>query len=399
MQHDHLLKSQLPIRVLVVDDSAFMRKAISNMLCESSDFVIAGTAINGEDALRKVAAMDIDVMTLDIDMPGMDGLAVLEQVMAHHPLPVVIVSSLTEGGAAVTIRALELGAVDFIFKHLGGSSLKISEIRVPLQEKVRAAATARSKIQSGSRQPVVPRALRKATPPFPFSSKNANTGNPDSDGGMQVNLPGDPGVLIIGCSTGGPQALQVVLTLLPSTFPYPIVVAQHMPKFFTKPFAERLDQLCALEVAEAQEGDHLKPGRVLIAPGGQHLTLERRGHVVMTHVSDHPKHLPYRPSVDLLMESAAKLYGQKVVGLVMTGMGQDGLEGARAIKRAGGSVLAQDEASSIVYGMPKAVADHGIVDKVVSLQKISTEIQLWVKHQSRHDSADTVLVGLTTSHS
>ena len=399
MVNDHILKPHAPIRVLVVDDSAFMRKAISTMLSESPDFVIAGTAVNGEDALRKVAALDIDVMTLDIDMPGMDGLTVLEQVMAHHPLPVVMVSSLTEGGAAVTIRALELGAVDFIPKHVGGSSLKISEIREPLQEKVRAAATTRSKIQTRSKQSVIPGSLRQATPPFPFSSKSANAGKLASNGRAQMTVLGDPGVLIIGCSTGGPQALQSVLTLLPGTFPCPIVVAQHMPKFFTKPFAERLNQVCALEVLEAGEGDHLKPGRVLIAPGGQHLTLERRGSVVTTHVSDHPKHLPYRPSVDLLMESAAKLYGPKVVGLVMTGMGQDGLEGARAIKSAGGSVLAQDEATSIVYGMPKAVADHGCVDKVVSLQKIATEIQLWVKHQSTHDVADTVLVGLTTSHS
>jgi two-component system, chemotaxis family, protein-glutamate methylesterase/glutaminase len=399
MPNDHFLKSHLPIRVLVVDDSAFMRKAISTMLSEASDIVIVGTAINGEDALRKVATLDIDVMTLDIDMPGMDGLTVLERVMTEHPLPVVMVSSLTEGGAAITIRALELGAVDFIPKHLGGSSLKISEIREPLQEKVRAAAAARSKVQIGKRPSGIPGPLRGGAPPLRLSSKSAGAGRIDSRGGPQVSSPGDPGVIVIGCSTGGPQALQAVLTLFPETFPCPIVVAQHMPKFFTKPFADRLNQLCALEVMEAQEGDQLKPGRILIAPGGQHMTLEKKGNVVTTHVNDHPRHLPYRPSVDLLMESATKLYGQRVVGLVMTGMGQDGLEGARAIKKAGGSVMAQDEASSIVYGMPKAVADHGCVDKVVSLEKIAIEIQSWVKNLARHDLADNVLVGLTTSHS
>lgn len=385
-----------PIRVLVVDDSAFMRKAISNLLSESQEFVVVDTAKNGEDALRKVATLELDVMTLDIDMPGMDGLTVLEQVMKQHPLPVVIVSSLSEEGATVTIRALELGAIDFIPKHLGGSSLKISAIREPLQEKVRTAAKASNKIRT-SGAPHIPSGRSGFAPTVRSESSNAERGPWDPQSGQQKGDSGVTEVLIIGCSTGGPQALQSVLTKLPSTFPRPIVVAQHMPKFFTKPFAERMNQLCALEVQEAQEGDHVKPGIILIAPGGQHLTLEKRGMTVTTHVSDHPTELPYRPSVDLLMQSAAKIYGSKVMGLVMTGMGQDGLEGARAIKRAGGPVFAQDESSCIVYGMPKAVAENGCADKVIPLQMIASEIQSWVSRESKQDPADRVLAGVTAS--
>lgn len=390
------MNSQKPIRVLVVDDSAFMRKAISNLLSESQDFVVVDTAKNGEDALQKVSTLDPDVMTLDVDMPGMNGLTVLERVMKEHPLPVVMVSSLTEDGTAVTIRALELGAVDFIPKHLGGSSLKISEIREPLHEKVRIAGKAATKIRNRENL------LHAQLDPSIKISRQALQrvvveGEQHSRPQPFLFPKGDPGVVVIGCSTGGPQALQVVLTALPSSFPIPIVVAQHMPKYFTKPFAERLNQLCQLEVREAQHGDQVKSGRILIAPGGQHMTLRRHGNTVIIQLSDHPVHVPFRPSVDVLMESAAILYGDKVLGLIMTGMGQDGLEGARAIKQAKGKVLAQDEASCIVYGMPKAVTEHDCADKVVSLQRMAAEIESWVNRQVRCDQPDGVLAGATTT--
>lgn len=395
---NNIMNTRNPIRVLVVDDSAFMRKAISTMLRESQDIVVVDTAKNGEDALQKIATLDLDVMTLDIDMPGMDGLTVLEEVMKSHPLPVVMVSSLTEDGAAITIRALELGAIDFIPKHLGGSSLKISMIREPLQDKVRAAAKATNKIRNRRLPCFSGQRKAGAISQFPQTApQKAENVSPSFTGHWSVPQR-DPGVLVIGCSTGGPQALQRVLTSLPATIPCPIVVAQHMPKFFTKPFAERLNQLCALEVREAQEGDLLRPGLILIAPGGQHLTLEGRGEVVKTHINEHPENLPYRPSVDLLMQSAANLYGPKVTGLIMTGMGQDGLEGARAIKKAGGSVLAQDEASCVVYGMPKAVAEHGCANKVIPLEKIANEIHVWLHCQKKPVSSDAVLAGLSASH-
>lgn len=382
---------------MVVDDSAFMRKAISSMLRESPDIMVVDTAKNGEEALQKVASLDLDVMTLDIDMPGMDGLTVLERVMKTHPLPVVMVSSLTEGGAAITIRALELGAIDFIPKHLGGSSLKISMIREPLQEKVRAAAKASSKIRNGGMKGFLSQNVGRTSPGPPTFSQTVEVSPPFSKGELSVDQSA-PGILVIGCSTGGPQALQAVLTALPATFPWPIVVAQHMPKFFTKPFAERLDQLCALDVRQAEEGDQLHPGLILIAPGGQHMTLKGRGKMVTTHISDEPQHLPYRPSVDELMQSAAGLYGAKVIGVVMTGMGHDGLEGARAIKLTGGSVFAQDEASCIVYGMPKAVAEQGCADKVIPLDRMAGDVQAWLHRQSKYDSSETVLAGLSAPH-
>ncbi len=388
-----------PIRVLVVDDSAFMRKAIANMLGESSDFVVIDTARNGDEALAKVATLKPDVMTLDIDMPGMDGLTVLKRVMAAHPLPVVIVSSLTEDGAQVTIRALELGAVDFVSKHLGGSALKISAIRVLLHQKVRAAAKAigkvgrpLSEVQHVSK-PLT--SIHMHTPQTSFSASPTNSlASPVHTFSRRAchEASGLSPLLALGCSTGGPQALQQVLTQLPSDFPGAVIVVQHMPKFFTKSFAERLNQLCALEVREAEEGDEVTPGTILLGPGGQHLTLERRGTKVMTHVSDQPVHLPYRPSVDLMMQSAAKIFEQKVLGVVMTGMGQDGLEGVRAIKVHGGTVLAQDEASSIVYGMPKAVGESGCADKVVSLSRMAHEIQSVMALKDSMSSREALLV-------
>ncbi len=388
-----------PIRVLVVDDSAFMRKAIANLLGESSDFVVIDTARNGEDALAKVATLKPDVMTLDIDMPGMDGLTVLERVMATDPFPVVMVSSLTEEGAQVTIRALELGAVEFVSKHLGGFSLKISDIRESLQQKVRAAAKAIGKVRRLSSE--VTHVSKPLTVFQTHTTQTLSSTSPTNSLASPVQTftqhasheaSGLSPLLAIGCSTGGPQALHQVLTQLPSDFPGAVIVAQHMPKYFTKPFAERLNQLCALEIREAQEGDEVKPGTVLLGPGGQHMTLERRGTIVITHVSEQPAHLPYRPSVDLMMQSAAKIFGPKVLGVVMTGMGQDGLDGVRTIKTHGGNVLAQDEDSSIVYGMPKAVGESGCADKVVSLTRMAHEIQSAMALIHSRSSSEALLV-------
>jgi len=348
--------------------------------------------------LAKVATLKPDVMTLDIDMPGMDGLTVLQRVMATHPLPVVMVSSLTEDGAHITIRALELGAVDFVSKHVDGSSLKISTIREPLCQKVRAAGKAIGKVGLPSSDANSVAKLggpfEKPMPSDPFTVKPQNSVAAKDQTFRYRSYPGSIGLsslLAIGSSTGGPQALQHVLTQLSSDFPGAVIVAQHMPKFFTKPFAERLNHLCALEVREAQNGDEVNPGTILLGPGGQHITLERRGTKVMTIVSEQPTHLPYRPSVDLMMESAAAIYGAKVLGVVMTGMGQDGLEGARAIKAQGGTVFAQDEATSIVYGMPKAVAENGCADKVISLTQMAQEIQFAMALKDRMPS--DVLVG------
>lgn len=345
----------LPIRVLVVDDSAFIRKIISNMLASDPRISIVGTARNGDEALAQVKALKPDVMTLDIEMPGLNGLDVLRQVMAHNPLPILMVSSLTEDGAKETLMALELGAVDYIPKHLQGSAVNIVSIQHELIEKV---------VMAHKAGPRLAQFARQATREHPLSAS--------------LNLTGYSGrghkMVAIGCSTGGPKALLEILPLFPKDFPGPILVVQHMPKFFVGPFAQRLDQLSQIEVREAVEGDVLKPGLALIAPGGVHLKVARRNTLeVVVQLSAEPVTL-HMPSVDVMMTSVADVFPERVIGVILTGMGHDGMEGMAAIKKANGRTIAQDEATCVVYGMPKAVVDSGMADKVVPLEKIAGEI-------------------------
>ena len=345
----------LPIRVLVVDDSAFIRKIISNMLASDPRISIVGTARNGDEALAQVKALKPDVMTLDIEMPGMNGLEVLRQVMAHDPLPILMVSSLTEEGAKETLMALELGAVDYIPKHLQGSAVNIVSIQHELIEKVVMA--------------------HKAAPKLTQFAQRETREHPVSE---SPNLSGYSGrgnkLVAIGCSTGGPKALLDILPLFPKDFPGPILVVQHMPKFFVGPFAQRLDQLSQIEVREAVEGDVLKPGLALIAPGGVQLKVARRNTLeVVVKLSAEPVTL-HMPSVDVMMTSVAQVFPDRVIGVILTGMGHDGMAGMAAIKKANGRTIAQDEATCVVYGMPKAVVDSGMADKVVPLGKMAGEI-------------------------
>jgi two-component system chemotaxis response regulator CheB len=345
----------VPIRVLVVDDSAFIRKIISNMLASDPRINIVGTARNGDEALAQVKALKPDVMTLDIEMPGMNGLDVLRQVMVESPLPILMVSSLTEEGAKETLMALELGAVDYIPKHLQGSAVNIVTIQRELIEKVVMA--------------------HKAGPRLAKSAQQVSRGQPVS---VRPTVTGYSGrgnkMVAIGCSTGGPKALLDILPLFPKDFPGPILVVQHMPKFFVGPFAQRLDQLSQIEVREAVEGDVLKPGLALIAPGGVHLKVTRRNALeVVVKLSGEPVTL-HMPSVDVMMMSVAQVFPDRVIGVILTGMGHDGMEGMAAIKKANGRTIAQDEATCVVYGMPKAVVDSGMADKVVPLEKMAGEI-------------------------
>ena len=344
----------LPIRVLVVDDSAFIRKIISNMLASDPRISIVGTARNGDEALAQVKALKPDVMTLDIEMPDMNGLDVLRRVMAHNPLPILMVSSLTEEGAKETLMALELGAIDYIPKHLQGSAVNIVSIQHELIEKVVMAHKVGPKLAQ----------FAGLAPEPPIAAS--------------LNLTGYSGrgntMVAIGCSTGGPKALLDILPLFPKDFPGPILVVQHMPKFFVGPFAQRLDQLCQIEVREAAEGDVLKPGLALIAPGGVHLKVARRNTLeVVVKLSGEPVTL-HMPSVDVMMTSVAQVFPERVIGVILTGMGHDGMAGMAAIKKANGRTIAQDEATCVVYGMPKAVVDSGMADKVVPLEKIAGEI-------------------------
>ena len=372
-------KPMVPIRVLVVDDSTFIRNTISTMLAKSSDIQIVGTARNGEEAIQKVKELKPDIMTLDIDMPRMNGLQVLEHLMHRYPLPVIMISSLTEAGAKETLRALELGAVDFIPKHLNGSVLSISKIESQLLHKVRALAQAMSKIggpayqvPSPQKTAPLPSESFKKGPKEKVLSRKINIQKPSSSTKQSGLRPIPRNLVIIGCSTGGPKVLQEILPQVPNSLRAAILIIQHMPQFFTKPFSERLDQLCDLHVSEAIDGDALEEGGVVVAPGGQHLRVEQgpTGHV-RVRISDDPSYLPYRPSVDVAMESAAPIYGMHLLGVVLTGMGNDGMMGTHAIKASGGRTLVQDEATSVVYGMPKAVVDAGYADTVVPLSHIA----------------------------
>ena len=375
----NVVKTTVPIRVLVVDDSTFIRNTIANMLAKSSDIQIVGTARNGKEAIQKVTELQPDVMTLDIDMPLMNGLQVLEHLMHRHPLPVIMISSLTEAGAKETLRALELGAVDFIPKHLNGSVLSISKIETQLLHKVKASAQARGKVGVAALPCSTPQiqervpsgSVKKDQKEKAFSRK----GEPKKNTSLANNprlRPTPRNLVIIGCSTGGPKVLQEILPQVPNSIRAAILIIQHMPQFFTKPFSERLDQLCDLHVSEAVDGEALEEGGVVVAPGGRHLRLEQRptGHVSIR-ISDDPSYLPYRPSVDVAMESAAPIYGAHLLGVVLTGMGNDGMMGTYAIKATGGRTLVQDEATSIVYGMPKAVVDAGHADTVVPISQIA----------------------------
>lgn len=345
-----------PIRVLIADDSSFMRAALSRMIESDPVLKVIGTATDGVDALEKAARLDPDVMTLDVEMPRLDGLSVLRRLMQENPRPVIMVSTLTKQGAQATIEAFELGAFDCLAKNITrGTTLSILQIRNELTEKLKAAAAYRQRM---TRRPMVtlvpPVATLVATP---------------SAGGKKT------GVIAIGTSTGGPRALQAIIPALPANLPVGILVVQHMPPGFTGPFAQRLNSLSHLNVREAQDHDWIEAGTVLVAPAGWHMTV-RRGHGAQHSIAitKEPSDTLHRPSVDVLMHSVADVYGSSAAGIILTGMGSDGLRGLSAIFQKGGYTAAQDEATSTVYGMPRACAEAHIVRRVLPLGQVVSEI-------------------------
>lgn len=337
------------IRVVVIDDSAFMRKAISTMLENDPEIQVVGTAKNGQEGLDLVRRQNPDVVTLDIEMPVMDGLTTLKHIMMEMPRPVIMISSLTVDGAEATLKALDAGAVDFIPKKLSRVSLEIIKIEEDLQAKVKAVAKRRRNFR-----PLRPRPAPQSLPAL--ASRPRRTGTRP--------------VIAIGVSTGGPPALQSILSQLPADFPAAILIAQHMPQAFTGPFAKRLNSLCPLDVSEAVDGAPVTAGKVFVAPGGAHLRLQRQGTQLRVEVSDQPAESLYKPSANELLASVAQVCGNRAMGVLLTGMGNDGLEGARQLKKAGGKILAQSDATCVVYGMPKAVVDAGLADMVVDLPEI-----------------------------
>lgn len=344
------------INVLIVDDSAFMRNVLSSMLSADPAIKIIGTARDGLEAIEKVESLKPDIVTMDVEMPRMDGITALKNIMEKTPLPVIMVSSLTTEGAKVTLDALDLGAVDFIPKNLSELSVNIVKIKEILIERVKHIA-------------------HKGLPRRRFGNVIARK-HVEADPGSNIAGARRIGIVSIGTSTGGPKALQEVISIIPRGLPVPIVIAQHMPPSFTKPFAERLDQLSHLSVKEAEEGEPLKPGVVFIAPGRGNMRVERkRGIETIVNISEkHETEFMYRPSVDALMLSVAEYYPGRALGVILTGMGNDGCKGLSSIKKTGGRVFAQDEETCVVYGMPKAVIDAGIADKVLPIEEIAGEI-------------------------
>ncbi len=341
------------IRVLVTDDSAFMRMALSRMI-ESEPFLrVVGTAQSGAEALEKIAALQPDVVTLDVEMPGLNGLETLRTVMKEFPRPVIMVSSLTQQDAETTLEALDIGAFDYVPKQQSNASLDIVKIRDDLIAKINAAAESISHQSTASAKP---KARARLTPP------------------RETNLV-RPAVVALGTSTGGPKALQQILPLLPKDLPVGVLIVQHMPPGFTNPFANRLNHLCQVSVREATPDETVEPGVVYIAPAGQHMTVARQTpSKVVIRLSQSPEDTLHRPSVDVMMLSVAQAYRALCLGIIMTGMGADGVQGMKAIANAGGLTVGQDEASCTVYGMPRSCAEAGVLHHVVSLAQIPEHI-------------------------
>ena len=345
-------------RVLIVDDSSFMRMAIRSILSKEPSIDIVGTAADGVEGVEKAIALKPDVITMDIEMPRMDGIAALRQIMAKAPTKVIMVSTLTNEGANATFEALEAGAIDYIPKNVTDSADAQKVFREELLRKITGAVRSRF----GSRV-ATPQVRSILTSPVYQSAISKFTGK-------KINYVG------IGASTGGPVALQEVLSRIPVNFPYGIIVGIHMPKAFTGPYADRLNAKCSMNIREAIDGDILKPGLALIAPGGMHTTLVRNGGKVAVKTvptSNYP-HYVYIPSVDLLLSSMAEATAGSMLGVILTGMGNDGFKGMQLLKSKGGVTIAQDEATSTIYGMPKACVDGGVADDVLPLGQIGFEI-------------------------
>ncbi len=343
-----------PVRVLVVDDSALMRKLIPQILERDDSIHVVGTAMDGSFGLKKIEELKPDVVTLDLEMPRMDGMEMLKEIMRRHRVPVIVVSAHTTTGATATFKALAHGAFDFVAKPADPAPSRMEDIARELIAKIKVAAT--------SEMPTVRPELALPERPARKAKATANRTAPAR-------------VIAIGISTGGPNALQYVLSQLPSDFPGAILVVQHMPEGFTEMFARRLDECCAIEVKEAQSGDVLLAGRALICPGNRHMKVRRMplGDIVV--LSDEPLVNGHRPSVEVLFRSVAQDFGSQAVAVLMTGMGEDGADAMGAVKRAGGMTIAQSEESCVVYGMPKAAIERGNAIRVVSLDAMANTLQ------------------------
>ena len=348
-----------PINVLIIDDSAFTRQAINRILGKAPNIKVIGTAIDGYDGMTKLAKLTPDIVTLDLEMPRMDGFSLLRWIMENKPLPVIMISSY--GDAATVFKALELGAVDFVVKPTPKLSGELKELEDSLLSKVLNVKSfdlekhKKTIARLGDTKPAVSSNL------FKYSK--------------------DIELVAIGASTGGPTAIQTILTQLPKNFPIGVIISQHMPRGFTNQFAERLNSIAQIRVREAEHGELIEEGKVLICPGGHHMILERLKDKVKVNIKNHSDSDKYIPSVDVMMKSAAETYERKVMGIVLTGMGNDGRDGMLEIKNKGGYTVAESEESSVVFSMPQAVISAGAADKVLPLEEIPNEIIKKVKKE------------------
>ena len=378
----------MAVKVLVVDDSSFFRRRVSEILEQDSDIQVIGFAINGREAVEKTAQLRPDMITMDVEMPVLDGISAVKEIMASNPTPILMFSSLTRAGATATLDALDAGAMDFLPKKFediarnNEDAIKLLQAKVkeignkriprafkPITHQKPAARSVPDKISntaSSIRQP--DRSFQRSTTASTLTKTQNNV--PTRASGKQYKL------VAIGTSTGGPVALQNVLTQLPANFPHPILLIQHMPAAFTPAFAARLNGLCKIKVKEAQQGDRLDPGTAYLAPGGQQMMVEGRGGSKTLRVfEDNSERITYKPSVDVTFASIAKAYQGDVLAIILTGMGADGRDGARMLKQTGATIWAQDEKSCVVYGMSQAVANAGLSSESLALDDIATRIK------------------------
>jgi two-component system, chemotaxis family, protein-glutamate methylesterase/glutaminase len=350
-----------PVRVLIVDDSALMRQLLTTLLEADPEIEVVGTAADPHIARERIKVLNPDVITLDVEMPHMDGVTFLRKIMTLRPTPVVMISTLTQRGADITLEALEIGAVDFIAKPTEGLAEAMAELAAQIQEKVKAAASSRVGVRRAA-----PAVVARPQRPRRLSDK----------------------IVFVGASTGGVEALKALLLGLPADCP-PVLITQHMPPRFTAGFAQRLDRECPMKVSEAVDDEAIEPGHAYIAPGAHHLEIVRQGSHNVCRLSDGATVSGHRPSVDVLFRSAARVVGKKAVGAILTGMGKDGAEGLLELRRAGAITFGQDEASSLIYGMPRVAFERGAVMRQYSLEHMAEAILDACALEARHDGGRT----------
>ena len=376
----------MTVSVLVVDDSGFFRKRLTEILTASGQIKVVGVATNGREGVELAEKLRPDVITMDYEMPVMDGISAVREIMKRHPAPVLMFSSLTYEGARVTLDALEAGAVDFLPKNFEEIARDSSQLQKILIERVLDVAGSRPGAKPSAPPPTAPppsprspSPARRSVPERPaVPDRSSRPSAPEPEAPVRRSIRRGPAkhysVVAIGTSTGGPVALQRVLMALPAGFPAPVVLVQHMPASFTPAFAERLNKLCQIQVRQAEDGEMLKPGVALLAPGGKQMMIENRGGQGRVRILPGDDRLNYKPCVDVTFGSLARSFPGKTLGLILTGMGSDGKEGCRLMKQSGSDIWSQDEKTSVIYGMPMAVAKAGLSDEILALDDIGPRL-------------------------